>query len=111
MQITNATRLQGVYLADISSKSANYCQSHVSNNTGLLLLCEVELGKPMLELEIGRSDAAELAKQQGCIATWGRGATAPVGWKDAGCVNTDLKGVMMVCVHTSHIDEKGLDLY
>ncbi|KAF6239847.1 hypothetical protein HO173_002394 [Letharia columbiana] len=86
---------KGVYLADISSKSANYCQSHASSNTGLLLLCEVELGKPMLELEIGRSDAAELAKQHGCIATWGRGATAPRGWKDAGCVNADLKGVMM----------------
>ncbi|KAL9133352.1 MAG: hypothetical protein Q9175_005473 [Cornicularia normoerica] len=86
---------KGVYLADISSKSANYCQSHASSNTGLLLLCEVELGKPMLELECGRSDAAELAKQHGCIATWGRGATTPMGWKDAGCVNVDLAGVMM----------------
>lgn len=86
---------KGVYLADISSKSANYCQSHASSNTGLLLLCEVELGKPMLELEIGRSDAAELAIQHGCIATWGKGATAPMGWKDAGCVNADLAGVTM----------------
>ena len=65
----------------------------------------------MLELEIGHSDAAELAKQLGCIATCGRGATAPVGWKDAGCVNTGLEGVMMVCVHSNHIDEEGLDLY
>ena len=65
----------------------------------------------MLELEIGRSDAAELAKQHGCIATWGRGGTAPVGWKDAGCVNTDLKGVTMVCVHSSHIDDERLDPY
>ena len=87
--------------ADISSKSANYCQSHASSNIGLLLLCEVELGKPMLELEIGRSDAAELAKQHGCIATWGKGGTAPMGWKDAGCVNADLKGVMMVCIRSS----------
>ncbi|CAF9916233.1 MAG: hypothetical protein ALECFALPRED_010570 [Alectoria fallacina] len=86
---------KGVYLADISSKSANYCQSHASSNTGLLLLCEVELGKPMFELETGRSDAAELAKQRGCIATWGKGATVPMGWKDAGCVNADLAGVMM----------------
>ena len=65
----------------------------------------------MLELEIGRSDAAELAKQHGCIATWGKGATAPVGWKDAACVNAALKGVMMVCVPSSHIDVEGLDLY
>lgn len=84
--------------ADISSKSANYCQSQASSNTGLLLLCEAELGKPMLELEIGRADAAELAKQHGRIATWGKGATVPRGWKDAGCVHPDLKGVMMVCV-------------
>ena len=87
-----------VFQADISSKSANYCQSHASSNTGLLLLCEVELGKPMFELETGRSDAAELAKQRGCIATWGKGATVPMGWKDAGCVNADLAGVMMVRV-------------
>lgn len=92
--------------ADISSKSANYCQSHVSNNTGLLLLCEVELGRPMLELEIGRSDAAELAKQHGCIATWGKGATVPMGWKDAGCVNADLKGVIMVYFPFGHTAEK-----
>ena len=52
----------------------------------------------MLELEIGRQDAAELAKQHGRIATWGKGATVPRGWKDAGCVHPDLKGVMMVSV-------------
>lgn len=52
----------------------------------------------MLELEIGRPDAAELAKQHGCIATWGKGATAPMGWKDAGSVNASLAGVMMVYI-------------
>ena len=56
----------------------------------------------MLELQVGRSDAAELAKQHGCIATWGKGATAPRGWKDASCVNADLKGVTMVCFCPDH---------
>ena len=59
----------------------------------------------MLELQVGRSDAAELAKQHGCIATWGKGATAPRGWKDASCVNADLKGVTMVCFCSDHIVE------
>ena len=50
----------------------------------------------MLALTVGRSDAAEMAKQHGCIATCGKGATVPMGWKDAGCVNADLAGVAMV---------------
>ena len=37
---------KGVYFADMVSKSANYCQTSPENNVGLLLLCEVALGKP-----------------------------------------------------------------
>lgn len=32
---------KGIYLADMSSKSANYCCSYISGGTALLLLCEV----------------------------------------------------------------------
>lgn len=35
---------KGVYFADMVSKSANYCFTNPTNNTGLLLLCEVALG-------------------------------------------------------------------
>lgn len=35
---------KGVYFADRSSKSANYCYTSRTNNTGLLVLCEVSLG-------------------------------------------------------------------
>lgn len=35
---------KGVYFADMVSKSANYCMTSPSNNTGLMLLCEVALG-------------------------------------------------------------------
>ena len=35
---------QGIYFADMVSKSANYCCTSRSNNTGLLLLCDVALG-------------------------------------------------------------------
>ncbi|KAI9719646.1 MAG: hypothetical protein M1812_003417 [Candelaria pacifica] len=86
---------KGIYLADISSKSANYCNSYSSGNIGLLLLCEAELGKPMLELVDGDSDAREVAKALGRSATWGQGRIGPMAWKDASCVNPDLKGVIM----------------
>ena len=36
---------KGVYFADMSSKSANYCFANRSNPYGLLLLCEVALGQ------------------------------------------------------------------
>lgn len=35
---------KGVYFADMSSKSANYCFANQHNHVGLLLLCEVALG-------------------------------------------------------------------
>lgn len=51
----------------------------------------------MLELErSGNSRAAEMAKEQGCIAIWGKGATGPRGWKDVSCVHPTLSGVIMV---------------
>ncbi|XP_021354296.1 poly [ADP-ribose] polymerase 2-like isoform X2 [Mizuhopecten yessoensis] len=36
---------KGVYFADMSSKSANYCFATKTKNTALLLLCEVSLGQ------------------------------------------------------------------
>lgn len=36
---------KGIYFADMSSKSANYCFANQNNNVGLLLLCEVALGE------------------------------------------------------------------
>lgn len=35
---------KGIYFADMSSKSANYCFANQNNKVGLLLLCEVALG-------------------------------------------------------------------
>lgn len=92
---------KGVYLADVSSKSANYCCSYLSGHIGLLLLCEAEVGKPMLELTNASSNAAQEAQEKGCVATWGKGMIGPVGWKDAGCVHPSLKGVSMVCIPVS----------
>lgn len=87
-----------VYLADMSSKSANYCASDESDGTGLLLLCEAELGNPISELHIGHHNAKEIAEAKKCIGTFGKGRTRPSGWMDAGGVHEDLKGVLMVCL-------------
>jgi poly [ADP-ribose] polymerase len=37
---------KGVYLASMAEKSAGYCCSYISNNVGLLLLCEAAIGNP-----------------------------------------------------------------
>jgi poly [ADP-ribose] polymerase len=86
---------KGVYLADTSSKSANYCCSWNSANQGLLLLCDAELGDPMFELAGSDYMAGENAKNEGKIATLGKGISIPGGWKDASVVHEDLKGVMI----------------
>lgn len=38
---------KGVYFADMSSKSANYCFTSAQNPTGFLMLCEVALGNSL----------------------------------------------------------------
>lgn len=86
---------KGIYLADIATKSANYCYANISNNTGLLMLCEAQLGDPMLELKNASYTAAKECAQAGRLATKGLGRTAPLKWEDAGVVNENLKGVEM----------------
>ena len=101
---------KGVYLADMSSKSANYCASHSSGGTGLLLLCEAELGEPPLKLTNADYNAGERAKDQKLLSTWGVGRTAPQAWKDASVVHPSLKGIIMPDVVTTkpgHTKEPG----
>ncbi|KAF2788790.1 poly polymerase 2 ADP-ribosyltransferase 2 [Melanomma pulvis-pyrius CBS 109.77] len=86
---------KGIYLADMSSKSANYCCSHSSGGHALLLLCEAELGQPMYELTDASYDAGEDAIAHGSVSTWGKGMVGPAKWKDAGGVHPSLEGVMM----------------
>lgn len=86
---------KGVYLADTSSKSANYCCPYNSANKGLLLLCDAELGAPMYELYGSDYEAGTNAQRAGKIATLGLGRNTPGGWKDAGCLGPALRGVSM----------------
>lgn len=96
---------KGVYLADCSSKSANYCVSGMSGGVGLLLLVEAEMSRPMYEISSGDSNAESETKKHNCIACKGVGRTVPGKWKDAGCVHDDLKGILMVsCIpHTQSV--------
>ena len=92
------------FLADMSYKSSTYCDPKSSINVGILLLCEVVTrtpgSKPMLELHSGRSDAAELAEEQGSIATWARGLNNFKRWKDGVCISRDLRGTMLPETYT-----------
>ncbi|RGP59565.1 poly adp-ribose polymerase [Fusarium longipes] len=84
---------KGIYLADMSSKSAGYCCSYNSGGEALLLLCEAELGDPIQKLTGARYEAGETAKKQGMHSTWGQGRTGPSKWIDAGVVHEGLKGI------------------
>ncbi|EGP82505.1 uncharacterized protein MYCGRDRAFT_51199 [Zymoseptoria tritici IPO323] len=86
---------KGIYLADMASKSANYCNSYASGGHALLLLCEAELGDPMQELVDASYDAGDDALAKGLLSTWGQGAVGPALWKDASCVHPSLAGVQM----------------
>lgn len=87
---------KGIYLADMSSKSANYCCSYLSDGHALLLLCEAELGAPMQELTDASYTAGEEAKRKKMHSTWGKGQTGPSKWKDAKCIHSSLAGVQIV---------------
>ncbi|KZV74744.1 Poly polymerase [Peniophora sp. CONT] len=87
---------KGIYLADIVSKSAQYCHTHLSNRYGLLLLCEAAV-KPTFEQLNANSNAAEDCKKAGKMATHGLGRWQPSEWQDAGSAlgNDSLLGVHM----------------
>ncbi|KAK3649312.1 hypothetical protein LTR22_012913 [Elasticomyces elasticus] len=86
---------KGIYLADMSSKSAGYCHSYLSGDVGVLMLCEAELGDPTQILQDADYDAGAKARAQGVYSTHGQGLTGPQAWKDAGCVHPSLAGVEM----------------
>uniref|UniRef100_A0A671RND0 Poly [ADP-ribose] polymerase n=1 Tax=Sinocyclocheilus anshuiensis TaxID=1608454 RepID=A0A671RND0_9TELE len=65
---------KGIYFADMSSKSANYCFANQKNNQGLLLLSEVALGNSN-ELLDADYNADQLPS--GKHSTKGLGQTAP----------------------------------
>ncbi|KAI0329175.1 PARP-domain-containing protein [Cubamyces sp. BRFM 1775] len=87
---------KGVYFADVMSKSANYCHACLSDNTGLLLLCEVA-AKPFFEQYQENCNAGQDCKKAGARSTKGLGRSQPSDWQDAGAVlnNPELRGCYM----------------
>ena len=65
---------KGVYFADMSSKSANYCFANRSSPYGLLLLCEVALGTPN-KLYDANCKAGKLPKGNQSVKGCGRVAS------------------------------------
>lgn len=82
------------------SKSANYCFAHISNNHGLLLLCEVALGE-MNEKYQADYNAGNLPP--GKSSTWGKGRTFP---DENGFETVEIDGrqVLVPCGGTSSDD-------
>ena len=68
---------KGVYFADSSSKSANYCFANEEEPDGLLVLCDVKLGNQYRRLE-AQYEAASKCRRKGCDSTWGVGQHAPL---------------------------------
>jgi len=67
---------KGVYFANASSKSANYCFANQQSPGGVLLLSEVALGSQYERLR-AEYEADDSRKKAGKQSTWGKGRTAP----------------------------------
>jgi poly [ADP-ribose] polymerase len=91
---------RGIYLADMSSKSARYCSRGAYGSSSLLLLCEAELGKDKYVSSKADSSAEMNAKALNAISTFGKGMMKPKKWMSAGVVG--LPGVQMVMTRTRH---------
>jgi poly [ADP-ribose] polymerase len=67
---------KGIYFADMVTKSANYCCTSKSSPTGLLLLCEVALGRVIEYMQADYNASMPVKQGQG-HSTKGVGATHP----------------------------------
>ncbi|EER16283.1 conserved hypothetical protein [Perkinsus marinus ATCC 50983] len=69
---------KGLYFADSFSKSANYCFATQKNNRGLMLLCEVALGRSREYTEADGRAASKLGKgKKAFYSTKGVGRSGP----------------------------------
>jgi len=68
---------KGVYFADMSSKSANYCFATPSNPYGLLLMCEVALGQSNLLVNADYNAGTDLPVGKQSVKGCGRVAPQP----------------------------------
>ena len=84
-------------LPNRACKSAAYCDPWTSAQTGLLLLCETQLGEPAYVRSDHEYNAADSMRKKGLISAKmaGNPANEPVEWMDAGVANRELGGTLM----------------
>ena len=87
----------GVYLADRASKSADYCDPWTSDQVGLLLLCETQLGNPSYVKAGHEYNARVSMRKQRLISTkmMTDASNEPPRWIDAGIVNPQLETALV----------------
>lgn len=86
----------GIYFADMAGKSISFCTG-LHGGMGLLLLCEVEVGRRMLNMAGANRNAGSLVRAEGSrsCAVFAQGQTSHKEWCDASLVNPELRGVLM----------------
>lgn len=76
----------GIYLADVSSKSAGYCRHQSWDGEAVLLLCEADVGAPRIRSPTSIDNGHDVIERSGgrhrCIE--GLGRVGPVKWKEVG---------------------------
>ncbi|CAF3086119.1 unnamed protein product [Rotaria sp. Silwood2] len=97
---------KGLYFADMSSKSANYCYPTPSNNTGLVLLTEVALGKCH---ELFHADNNGHRLSEGLSSVKGLGSIAP-NLKNAVTLDDGVVVPMGPAESTNVVNPKGYTL-
>lgn len=87
----------GIYLADRASKSASYCDPWNTDQTGLLLLCETQLGDPSYIRSDHECNAAASMRKKGLISTkmMTDPMNDPASWLDAAAFNADIRGTCL----------------
>mmetsp|Transcript_30885 Transcript_30885/g.62618 ORF Transcript_30885/g.62618 Transcript_30885/m.62618 type:complete len:130 (-) Transcript_30885:22-411(-) len=83
---------KGVYFADSFSKSANYCNTQGRGSSGLLLLCEVALGRTH-NLPTADYHAAAGCTANNCHSTYGIGKSKPDPAADVFLTTDDMQSV------------------
>lgn len=91
---------KGIYFADVVTKSANYCSTSPTNNTGLMLMCQVALGN-MQRLKTANHNINNLPNQQ-WQSVGGVGMYWPMEWRSIDGVTAPFGNVQVVKDLPSH---------
>ncbi|KAL9112851.1 MAG: hypothetical protein Q9227_002928 [Pyrenula ochraceoflavens] len=102
---TERTFGKGIYFADRSTKAVQHCEPHLAENTALLLLCEVELMRPCIELDRAIFKTPTSPGPGNFMpSVYGKGKCQAAAWKDANCVHPSVSGVKMPKLEGSQND-------